>query len=409
MTTENIQDNQLAKFIRGGKTTPFNYERYLLEKRWEHIKAVLQGKVIPPYEIEIQPSSICNLSCEWCVGRSIQVKRGVLRLPDQIKEEYVDEICDGIINYKVDQFKVDTIRFSGFIGEPLMNRTVTLKMIEKFTEAKIRTVLFTNGILLDTDDVREVVVKTDDIHISLDAGSAKSFSMWKCGGRTDGLALFDKILANVEEIVQLRERRGEHVRIIVGYIIHSGNFWEVLDLAQKLKGLGVNGMRFKFDISGGLSISPELKPAISFLLKKIQDELADNKFEVISTHEEEDEPTAGKVEEGGKRRFSKCLTQFLWGTIGSDGNVYPCDHLTFPGGLPYGNITKHSFKEIWEGPQRTSLTGIDIFPKVCYMCSPFSARVNPFLNCILDLAEKKGIEYVEGLRKQALATLSNSV
>ena len=63
-------EQKFIEFINEGKP-PFDYGRKLLNDSFSRISAILEGKNIPPYEFEIQPSARCNASCLHCQWRII--------------------------------------------------------------------------------------------------------------------------------------------------------------------------------------------------------------------------------------------------------------------------------------------------------------------------------------------------
>jgi hypothetical protein len=57
------KQEEFNRFLLRGKP-PHDYEKQLIEKHSDRIKAIFRGEVIPPYEVEIQPAAHCNLTCE---------------------------------------------------------------------------------------------------------------------------------------------------------------------------------------------------------------------------------------------------------------------------------------------------------------------------------------------------------
>ena len=65
MTNLNAIVKELDGFIQAGDSSPFNYERNLLVDKAPYLDAFVEGKPFPPFEVEIQMSSNCNLQCRW--------------------------------------------------------------------------------------------------------------------------------------------------------------------------------------------------------------------------------------------------------------------------------------------------------------------------------------------------------
>lgn len=408
--------NPLHRYIKSGPGTAFNYEAHLLEKRWPRIKRLLEGKKTPPYEVEIQPTSSCNLHCKWCIGETIQAEHRVLRLPNSLaKEDNMLRVTRSIVDYKVTEtyevkpddngaretrrlLQVERVKFSGFIGEPLMAKKATLAGMRHLTDHGVHVGLFTNGVLMD-ETTWQTILDADFLHLSLDAGTRETFAWLKYNNKTRNNSFFDKIIANITGLAQARARRqGNNLQINAGFIITPYNWHEIFDIAKQLKEMGINTFRVKVDISETLPLSPTLAAKASDFLGEIKVKLVDDQFRLEETHQVQTQPS-------GSRNFSRCFSQDLWGTIGSNGNVYPCDHTTYPGAPPYGNAVNRPFQEIWEGSQREVITrGL---PQICpATCSPFASRVNPFLSELVALYEEHGLEKLEEMRREVLSSNS---
>lgn len=389
-------ENIFTKFIRDGGDNPMNYEYNMLSKRWGHLRAILLGESIPPFEIEMQTSSICNLACYWCIGDNIQTMNHVTRLPNNITAQNVTNITKSLIDYKKDGLGVDTVKFSGFIGEPLVNRPATLAAMEHFSSNGIKVGLFSNGILLEDSGVQKVVVNNDYVHISLDAGTPETFAFTKSKANYDcGKENFNRILRNINSLAKLKREQGTSLKINVGFIANPHNHKEVFEISRRVKEEGADSIRFKCDVAGKWPINSEQIAYVAEQIKKAKSEIEDENFSVIQVHTEEEMRCSARLD------FKKCYSHHLWATIGSDGNVYPCDFTTFPGAPHYGNVINRPFKDIWEGPLRKQIIGG--IPAVCHkICSPFAMRINHFLNKIDEVVVEKGIEFIDQQRTEYL-------
>lgn len=368
----NLKENneQFLRFLNRG-STPFDYERRVFESQFERLLRIYDGKFTPPYEVEIQPSSRCNINCVWCVGGSFP------KLENILGKKEMRKITADLVDFEEDGFKVDTIKFSGFVGEPLVN-PATIDGLEILIAAGKRVGLFTNGILLDrmTDDNRrylDVVADASYIHLSLDAGSPETYSMLK-GKKED----FERIMRNLKEIVSAREKRKSKLEIGVGYIITPENYLEIVPICTMLKDYGVDFIRFKVDITGKKILDGSADSATEELNAAM--ELNDSTFRVVSIHQQQE--MAGKVLGVYDTHYMpgiKCYTSKLWGTIGSDGLLYGCDHRTRPNGEPDGDLKKYPIRQVWK------MRNGDLPNERCVMCSPFGRRVNEFLSFLFSL------------------------
>ena len=146
-----------------------HYVRILAIDKAPYLDAFIRGESVPPFEIEIQPSSRCNLKCRWCIGEEIQAQNHVLNLPNAINADNIGHIVEGILEAKQNGLGVEIVKFSGFIGEPLVQKGAVLSAIQRLACAGVKVGLFTNGVLM-TEDTWETLANIAYVHVSLDAG-----------------------------------------------------------------------------------------------------------------------------------------------------------------------------------------------------------------------------------------------
>ena len=65
--------NRLKEVYRNDLPDRFN-EMEMLDRHFSLILNVFNGNILPPYEILIHTSSICNLNCKWCIGGYVSSK-----------------------------------------------------------------------------------------------------------------------------------------------------------------------------------------------------------------------------------------------------------------------------------------------------------------------------------------------
>ncbi|MFC1709948.1 hypothetical protein ACFL2J_07840, partial [Candidatus Omnitrophota bacterium] len=148
----------------------FSYERNALVHYWDRVRSIILGETVAPYEIEVQPSSVCNLDCRSCIGKEFRPEERI-----DVSSEAMDRFIDYILEHnKINRHKITRIKISGFFGEPLMAYGPTLSAVQKLISAGIDVGFFTNGLLL-TEDVRRALMGVAYVHISLDADSGESF------------------------------------------------------------------------------------------------------------------------------------------------------------------------------------------------------------------------------------------
>jgi len=388
--------DKLKKFIRPGNS-PFNYERYLLMDKASYLDAFIEDKPFPPFEVEIQVSSKCNLQCRWCIGDEIQEKNYVMRLPNYINEDNVDRIVEGIVNFKINNLGIEVVKFSGFIGEPLLNKKATLKAMQRLVGMGFRIGLFTNGVLM-TEDTWRTLANIDYVHVSLDSGPSSFFWLKESPKGTYTQKTFYTIINNIKGLNATRKQAaGSKLKINIGYIIVPGNHEQIYETAKLIKEAGADSIRFKCDIGERFNIRAETLEVALNEIEKAKQNLEDSSFTVHTIHSKED------IENRSYKAWQcndGCFYHNFVATIGSDGNIYLCDHNSMPGAIPLGNAINQSFNEVWKSKRRIYLIkGVNY---ICQsnVCPPFGNRVNFFLKEIYKLKEQYGIHTLkEGINE----------
>ncbi len=378
MTSQSLDETiqrRFTDFMEWGEP-PFDYERNVFESQFKRLLRLFDGKITPPYEVEIQSSSSCNINCVWCVGDQYP------RLKNLLNQKSMRKVSQDMVEFVEDGFGIETVKFSGFVGEPLVN-PATIDGLEVLIENGKRVGLFTNGMLMDreTSDGRrylDTICEASFLHVSLDAGSETTMQHLK-GYQAD----FERIMTNLEQAINTREKRKTRLEIGVGYIITPDNFNEIYKLARRLKEMGVDFIRFKVDITGRYLLGDTAEKAKEEVAKAKG--LVDSRFKVVSIHTE-DESQGCEIYDIHTMGKIRCYTTQLWSTVGSDGQLYACDHRTHKNGRPYGDLKTNTFRDVWTSRQNS------LPDEYCNMCSPFGTRINRFLNFLFQLERGQIVE-----------------
>ena len=402
MSTQEKILQKLKPYLLKGDSNAFHYERFLCFDKAAYLDAFVTDTPFFPFEVEIQTSSKCNLNCIWCVGEQIQTKNRVQNLPNVLNKSNIDKVVDGILETKKSPLPIDTVKFSGFIGDPLVQKDATLIAMKRLSSEGIRVGLFTNGVLL-TEETWDIVSKSDYVHISLDAGP-KSFYTLKENrpNSTYSQKSFFSIIDNIKGLDKHRKETGGKVKINIGYVIVEGNHEEIYEAANIVKDAGADMIRFKCDITNTYEKEKNwLNAVFSNIEKAKKDFHTPPSFSVHAIHSKEEmqksKHTDWNCEKG-------CYFQYFMTTIGSDANMYLCDHNTMPGAIALGNTINTSFTEIWHSPRHKYLGSGVQYTCQSSVCPPFGNRINAFLRDIVELKKKYGnaavLEALNTLRKE---------
>lgn len=381
---------KLHGFLRNENASQFNYERYLLIDKAPYLDKFIEGKPFPPFEVEIQMSSKCNLHCVWCIGGEIQEQRRVLQLPNNINGDNIDKIVEGIFKFQMNGLSIEKVKFSGFIGEPLLKKDATLKGIMSLAGAGLKVGLFTNGVFMDDDLTRRVLANIEYVHVSLDAGPI-TYCLLKTPNRPYDPTIFHRVINNIRDLADYREKVGGKVEITCGFVIVPGNHSEIYETTRLVRDVGANDIRFKVDIGGRHDLERAgLIDEVFEQLRRAEEDFNDPpSFAVHIIHSEDDTRNRSYAE---WRCEKGCFFHNFLGTVGSDGLVYLCDHNTMPGAIPLGSALDNSFEDIWVNERRKYLTDGIRYTCQCGVCPPFGNRANFLLEELHNLTLQYGVD-----------------
>jgi radical SAM protein with 4Fe4S-binding SPASM domain len=372
MATDNsknktVTEEHRKKFLDFINRDGIHYERILLEQHYSRVRSILLGGNPPPYELEIQSSGGCDAGCLHCFGR---LKK---KLPDLLTESAMERIVDDSLGFEKDGFTIETIKFCGSTGEPLVN-PATLHAID-YLNGRRYLRLFTNGLALARNkgnkNYVETVSKVNRLNISIDSDSTETLHRIKPGSRD----------IQLEDILEagrrIRETSGSSICVEAGYVITYANYKGTENFVRRVKETGAaDTVRFRIDLMDrtisrdhGVEISEAIDRAIAY---------TGGMPKVVPLHSE------GEIEETNESYFNsresglRCFTSRIWACIGPDGYLFPCGHMVCADSKPYGGVLENGLASVWESKERQALVS-ELPNSSCEVCSPFSLRINRFL------------------------------
>lgn len=364
---EKERDNKerFVKFLNRGRPP---YEKLML-RDYPRIRAILQGKIVPPQQVEIQPSSACNLRCKFCFGRDYK------RLPKRMGKKEIQEIARKIDEFQEDEFEIGTVNFCGTTGDPLVS-PVTVEGIRLFKGLGKKVVVYTNGLALDEKidghPYYDHLVGIDRLNLSLDAGSEETFE------RLKGCKGFERVIRSLERLLEKRVDN-THPRIEVSYVIGRENYEEIVSTSKLIGDIGADCIRFRVDFTDVEGVR-RVSDRIVDNLREAR-EYSNSDFEVISIYSEDD---IRKDDSAFHSSGRKCFTSCIWACIGPNCELYACGHRAHGKVESYGSLLNNSFRELWASKVRQdSVRGLP--DQHCTVCSPFSLRANEFMTFLSQL------------------------
>ena len=311
-------------------------------------------------------------------------------LPDRLStpgilQTLVEEIAayQRLIPGLPDPAGVETVNFSGLIGDPMTNRHVLVPAMRHLRDNGIRTGMFTNGTLIKPEDM-ETLVTLSFLHISLDAATGTTYSLLKYGGRPVGQKLFQRALDALRQLGRIRRATNGGVQLAVGFIVYPANYHELYQAAELAKHAGAHVFKIKRDTSCLKLLNAEGRKKVLEQIERARNELEDDSFEILAVHSMNETSVP-------LREFSKCRITSLMASVGSDGNLYPCNYHPRPGARHYGSVIERGFATAWEGHFRSDLKGM--LPTICPpTCDPFKQRANTLFDSLERVRNAAGEE-----------------
>ena len=366
-------------FLNNGGNSS-KYAKILLNYFKANLESLFNGNGSLPYEIEIQPSSICNANCDHCWAK------GVEKLENRLMEKSnIDRVAEQILNLKQKGLPKPRVKFCGTTGNPTVNPNIGY-FIDKFY-GKTRVKMYDNGITIgqnkDNSEYLKDLSKLNFFHLSLDAGTTETLHIKKPGAKKRGVSV-ENILEGCRKMKELNDK----LDIEVCFVITDNNYSEIPIVAKKAKNYEMDYMRYRIDLTKD-EIEKERAQEIIELLREAEKESDDN-IKIYPVHT--DEQIKKKFNFGIKGKNLKCVTSSLWTCIGSNGNIYPCGHCVAKDTESYGNILEQNFEDIWNSEKRKEIQS-RLPGKNCSICSPFSLITNEVVTFLLELrkGERDGL------------------
>ena len=144
-----------------------------------------------PEIVQIESTNICNAKCVFCPRDEMERSQGIMDMA--LFKKLVDECAE---------LGIEHVRMHNY-GEPFVDR----QLVEKVRYAKQRGIpqvgMISNGSLITEAAARGMIeAGLDAINISVDASGKETFESTRVGLK------YDKVIANVERLLALREAAG---------------------------------------------------------------------------------------------------------------------------------------------------------------------------------------------------------
>jgi MoaA/NifB/PqqE/SkfB family radical SAM enzyme len=252
----------------------------------------------------------CNLACPMCTRETVSF------IQQDMDLGFIKRLID-------DNPRLESIWPYGF-GESLMHPHI-FEVIRYARQKGIVVSLSTNGTLLTPENTGQLLRSgLDYLILAIDGATARTYERYRYGAR------FERVIANVERLLELKNRFNAAIHITVQMIQMQGNAHEIDRFKSMWRRKGVNRVRVRQDLTRKRSPSHA---------------------------------------DGAHR---PCF--FLWrgpAFIQAAGTLLPCPY--YHGSEPFGDLKSQSMAEAWNSEKMVRLRqahvsgDLSAFP-VCAQC-----------------------------------------
>lgn len=386
------------------------YVSRFLDEQFENVAVWLSGDSFPTHEVELHLSSRCNLDCRHCIGHCAASDTNAQRLSDRITIQNIDRILGGILNFRRGSLRIERVRFSGLMGEPLVPRAVFIRAARCLIEEGRSVGLFTNGLLIGAEDreLIDVLMQLSYIHFSLDAGCDSTYLSLK-RPHVQTILPYRQVLSAIEMLACMRLRNGKGPRLNVGFVITPENCREILKAAADVFHVGADFIRFKMELHPHSTGAKDANRAeAEALIREAEERYHWPPSFSVQRLFDRDHGASRNAARVSEYLEHDCPFANFFGTIGADGKVYLCDHNACPAAVSMGDALRQDLNDIWSVASARGTEKADRCAS--RVCPPSAAALNPFLHACRAAVQEYGcqttIRALDRLRDGEQASLS---
>ena len=309
------------------KATP--YSNLKIFAHAQVINDIGEGKRIAPIYIRIKPTNYCNHKCYYCsyADNALGLRDSVNR-QDQIPWEKMQEIISDLSD-----MNVKAVTFSGG-GEPLVYPYI-VETMQRILDAKIDLSIITNGQLLK-EERAEVLASAKWVRISFDSADAETYAKI----RQLPLDAFTEVCDNIKQFSKIKQNNCE---LGVNFVINHENANQVYRMAEMVKELGVNHIKYTARVTKDLFTYHEpFRESVIEQIYRAKTDLEETGFRIINKYEGDFNSALVF-----HRCYDKCYVNRILTVIAADSKVYFCHDKAYVKEGVVGDLKNQSFKELW--------------------------------------------------------------
>ena len=311
-------------------------------RKWALFRALWSGRpgLSNPFFITLDMTPRCNLTCVGCRHHSQWLTSG--RQSDPAKTDMSIEVAEQIAT-KLKELGGIMLFLEGS-GEPFIHPQI-IDIVRRLKKAGFCLTIFTNGTLLNANLIVELIeARVNMVRFSIWAGAESTFERNYPGSDKKN---FSRIIESLQHFQRLRGQTGfVYPKVHLYFIINKLNKDEIPTIMGLAERNGCDGINFGqfisrnektdtigFDNQERAALIKELKQYKRVLKKKSLEHTVARDIKKLAAGPE-------------SWQHSPCLICWFHVRVLGNGDVVPCCRSSYR----LGNITEHSFAEIWDGP-----------------------------------------------------------
>jgi len=316
------------------------------------INRFLKEKMIfPPYKIDIEPTTRCNLNCIFC------------QVPGWSRSHIKDLSLDDFKNI-INKFPyLKLVKLQG-MGEPFLNQEL-LAMIDFCNQQGIYSTIYNNGTALNEVIIKELF-KSPPLFLifSLDTPNRETYKIIR------GKDMFKKVVENIKLAIFNRNLNALNTKIKIWCVLNKYNFDEIDNLVRLAKDLGVDSIAIQTKLTFFGKTELEKKNE-SITINAFSKEITDNLDKTIELAKNINQDI--EIYKGDYFSENKPCTFIKYHTyVSVEGEIVPCCIIADPKIISMGNIHNvNSINDIWNNKDYRNLRR-DIYenrlPSFCKNC-----------------------------------------
>lgn len=342
--------------------TPYSHLKVFYHQEIMH--HLLKGERCNPLYIRIKPTNRCNHNCDYGHYRSAYLDLDEYNPTDEIPHDKMMEIIDDMAC-----MGVRAVTFSG--GEPLLYPYIEEAM-EKILKCEIDLSIITNGSLLNGEKAK-ILSKAKWVRISIESTNDDEY----CRIRGIKEGSFNKLCRNIKEFAQIKEDACE---LGVNVVVSNQNYKEIYYMAELMKTLGVNHVKFApLIVTDTRGYHKSFKDEVTKEISRAQKDLEDARYKIINLY-------TGDFEDSVvfERQYSKCPIKEFICAIGANAKVYYCHDKAYLSDGMVCDIGQSSLKEEWNSKKVTEKFKDFDAKQCCKQHCVYDSR-NKLINSFLDM------------------------